>query len=88
VKPAHGLAQRALFAAWFGWCAIVGILLFQSKWQRPFHLRPVALQLRVVCRSTKRCRQRPPSTLSVICVYNAAGNVIETHEHKGDFKEW
>jgi hypothetical membrane protein len=33
VKPVHGLAQRALFAAWFGWCAIVGILLFQRKWQ-------------------------------------------------------
>jgi hypothetical protein len=24
---------------------------------------------------------------AVICVYDAAGNVIETHEHKGDFKE-
>jgi len=24
----------------------------------------------------------------VIRVYVAAGNVIETHEHKGDFKEW
>jgi GT2 family glycosyltransferase len=24
----------------------------------------------------------------VIRVYNAAGNVIETHEHKSDFKEW
>jgi hypothetical protein len=23
---------------------------------------------------------------AVICVYEAAGNVIETHEHKGDFK--
>jgi hypothetical protein len=30
VKPFHGLAQRALFAAWFGWCAVVGVLLFQS----------------------------------------------------------
>ncbi len=29
VKPVHGLAQRALFAAWFGWCTVVGILLFQ-----------------------------------------------------------
>jgi len=29
VKPVHGLAQRSLFAAWFGWCAVVGILLFQ-----------------------------------------------------------
>ena len=35
VKPAYGLAQRGLFAAWFGWCAVVGLLLFQSKWQRP-----------------------------------------------------
>jgi len=24
----------------------------------------------------------------VVCVYDAVGNVIETHEHKGDFKEW
>ncbi len=24
---------------------------------------------------------------AVICVYNEAGNVIETHEHAGDFKE-
>ena len=23
-----------------------------------------------------------------IRVYDDAGNVIETHEHKGDFKEW
>jgi hypothetical protein len=30
--------------------------------------------------------QSPP-TFSVIRVYDAAGNVIETHEHKGDFKE-
>jgi len=25
---------------------------------------------------------------AVIRVYDATGNVIETHEHKGDFKEW
>jgi hypothetical protein len=24
---------------------------------------------------------------AVICVYDQAGNVMETHEHKGDFKE-
>jgi len=24
---------------------------------------------------------------AVIRVYDAAGNVVETHEHKGDFKE-
>jgi len=25
---------------------------------------------------------------AVIRVYDAAGNVIETHDHAGDFKEW
>jgi hypothetical protein len=25
---------------------------------------------------------------AAIRVYDAAGNVIETHEHTGDFKEW
>ena len=25
---------------------------------------------------------------AVIRVYDAAGNVIETHEHKGEFREW
>ena len=25
---------------------------------------------------------------AVIRVYDAAGNVKETHQHKGDFKEW
>ncbi len=25
---------------------------------------------------------------AVIRVYDAVGNVIETHRHKGDFKEW
>ena len=25
---------------------------------------------------------------AVIRVYDAGGNVIETHERKGDFKEW
>jgi hypothetical protein len=26
--------------------------------------------------------------LAVIRVYDEAGEVIETHEHKGEFKEW
>jgi len=25
---------------------------------------------------------------AMIHVYDAAGNVIETHQHNGDFKEW
>jgi hypothetical protein len=28
------------------------------------------------------------AVLAVIRVYDAAGNVIDTREHKGDFKEW
>jgi hypothetical membrane protein len=31
VKPVYGLAQRALFAAWFGWCAVVGLLCFKRN---------------------------------------------------------
>jgi hypothetical protein len=29
----------------------------------------------------------PGNSKSAIRVYDAAGNVIETHEHAGDFKE-
>jgi hypothetical protein len=31
---------------------------------------------------------RSRSHNAVIRVYDEAGNVIETHEHAGDFKEW
>jgi hypothetical protein len=31
---------------------------------------------------------RSRSHNAVIRVYDEAGNVIEMHEHKGDFKEW
>lgn len=31
VKPFYGLAQRALFAAWFGWCALLGLSFFQNR---------------------------------------------------------
>jgi hypothetical protein len=31
---------------------------------------------------------RSPSHDAVIRVYDEAANVIETHEHTGDFKEW
>jgi hypothetical protein len=33
-------------------------------------------------------KHRSRSHRTVIRVYDGAGNVIETHEHKGDFKEW
>jgi len=31
---------------------------------------------------------RSRSHRAVIHVYDEAGNVMETHEHKGEFKEW
>jgi hypothetical protein len=33
-------------------------------------------------------KHRSRSRHAVIRVYNDAGNVIKTHEHAGDFKEW
>ncbi len=33
-------------------------------------------------------KHRSRSHRAVIRVYDAAGNVIETHEHAGDFKDW
>jgi hypothetical protein len=33
-------------------------------------------------------KHRSRSHNAVIRVYDEAGNVIETHVHKGDFKEW
>jgi hypothetical protein len=40
--------------------------------------------------ATKDNRSRLPEVLqlfTVILVYDEAGNMIETHKHKGDFKE-
>jgi hypothetical membrane protein len=34
VGPRYGLAQRALFASWFGWCAVVGILEYRAQRRR------------------------------------------------------
>lgn len=31
VKPVYGLVQRALFAAWFGWCGVIGWLLLRIR---------------------------------------------------------
>ena len=35
---------------------------------------------------TKRCSQPLAGRDAVIRVYDAAGNVIETHEHSGEFQ--
>jgi hypothetical membrane protein len=31
LRPMHGLIQRALFGAWFSWCFIIGLVLFQQS---------------------------------------------------------
>ncbi|MGD9597614.1 MAG: DUF998 domain-containing protein [Steroidobacteraceae bacterium] len=31
IEPYRGLAQRALFSLWFGWCAAIGTLLFRRR---------------------------------------------------------
>jgi len=41
-----------------------------------------------MCRASTAINRFSRSPDAVIRVYDAAGNVIETHEHKGDFKEW
>jgi hypothetical membrane protein len=30
-RPFYGLVQRTLFIVWFGWCAVIGALLFKSS---------------------------------------------------------
>ena len=31
VQPFYGLVQRSLFVLWFGWCAVVGVMLFRGN---------------------------------------------------------
>jgi hypothetical protein len=42
---------------------------------------------KAVSNAIGRAKFRSPSDRAVIRVYDRAGKVIETHEHKGDFKE-
>jgi hypothetical protein len=51
--------------------------------------------LRIVCDCFQFCHYRrdirevsQPTHHAAVRVYDAAGNVIQTHEHAGDFKEW
>jgi hypothetical membrane protein len=30
-KPVYGVVQRSLFAAWFGWCAVMGLMLYRDS---------------------------------------------------------
>jgi hypothetical protein len=50
---------------------------------------PVIRQTKInVTNAVGYAKFRSRSRRAVIRVYDAAGNVIETHEHAGDFKEW
>jgi hypothetical protein len=52
-------------------------------------LRQLALlDLSILNFSLMREGRRSWSCRAVIRVYDTAGNVIETHEHRGDFTEW
>lgn len=31
VRPIYGLVQRSLFLVWFGWCAVMGVLLWRRE---------------------------------------------------------
>ena len=44
--------------------------------------------MRWKCKICEYVKHRSRSHNAVIRVYDEAGNVIETHEHVGDFKEW
>ncbi len=50
---------------------------------RPWYPEPNAISITI-----EYAKFRSRSRDAVIRVYDDAGNVIETHEHAGDFKEW
>jgi hypothetical protein len=65
-----------------------GAVELREKRREPF---ATGKSNRRVCRPHDRDRLREVFSRShhaVIRVYDEAGNVIETHEHAGEFKEW
>jgi hypothetical protein len=48
----------------------------------------VALWYSVVSNTIGYAKHRSRSHDAVVRIYDQAGNVIETHEQAGDFKEW
>jgi hypothetical protein len=48
---------------------------------------PLAILLNIE-KGRKAARFYSRSHRAVIRVYDAAGDIIETHEHSGDLKEW
>jgi hypothetical protein len=60
--------------------------LQQSVWKNPRTCQPNSPQARIGY-SSEKAKSYSRSPEAVIRVYDETGNVIETHEHKGDFKE-
>jgi hypothetical protein len=52
------------------------------------HSMPYGLANRAQSATQSPTNFRSRSHNAVIRVYDEAGNVIKTHEHAGDFKEW
>ena len=48
----------------------------------------VVAVLRAIPNPSQAAQARRQPLIRQIRIYNDAGNVIETHEHKGDFNEW
>jgi hypothetical protein len=65
------------------------ILLYRER-RRAEALRPVVRrEPNAISNAVDYAKHRSRSHhRAVIRVYDAAGNVIETHEHAGEFKEW
>jgi hypothetical protein len=32
VHPVYGIVQRLLFATWFGWSTVIGVMLYRRSW--------------------------------------------------------
>jgi hypothetical protein len=65
-----------------------------SQYQRTFDLISTVLPLGRVAgfldttAAIRRAKSYSDSHAAVIRVYDDAGNLIEMHEHEGDFREW
>jgi hypothetical protein len=58
-------------------------LLFFASLISPPSETPHWVKISCYCQDGKSCSHN-----AVIRVYDEAGNVIETHEHAGEFKDW
>jgi hypothetical protein len=80
---------RALFLFLLRGYECVKLLDAVDRFEFADQLRDIAiLDFNVTSNAINYAKFRSRSHDAVIRVYDEAGNVIETHEHAGDFKEW